>query len=318
MKKRESQSYISSNNILLVYKYFNESAIKYARIIGEHLFKKKFVDTLYVEQLSVFEGITNCHESLVVFDSKTHATLINLVIVLGGDGTILWANYLFTGYAKPKFLTFNLGTLGYLSYYKCESYEEVFYELFSREEKSISIENRSTLDVEFITSKPELLANRVNCLNDIVFDKGESIHMIKSKIYINGEYFTTIRSDGLLIATSTGSTAYNLSCSGSIIHSDVDSMILNAISPFSLSFRPIIFTRGVEISIILDEDCKSAQAGNDGISSFELKGGEGIKVKISNKDLTLIVLENIISNPMKNWIQKMIYQLGYNTAFKNN
>lgn len=317
MKKRESKLFIDSTNILLIYKYFNESAISYARIIGEYLLTKGYTNTLFVEQLSVFEGITNNSDNIVIFDQSKHALLINLVVVLGGDGTILWANNLFTGYSKPKFLTFNLGTLGYLSYYKCESYREVFHELFSKEEKSISLENRSTLDVEFITKNTELASNKLNCLNDIVFDKGDSIHMIKSQIFINGEYFTTIRSDGLLIATSTGSTAYNLSCTGSIIHSDVDSMILNAISPFSLSFRPIIFTRGVEISIILDQECKMAQAGNDGIKSFELKSSEGIKVKISDEDLTLIVLENIISNPMKNWIQKMIYQLGYNTAFKN-
>lgn len=309
--------FISSQNTLLVYKYFNEEAVKYAKIIAHHLLSNSFCTTVFVENVNSFSEL-KCYEKFIVaFNSNLHGNLINLVIVLGGDGTTLWANSLFNNIEKPKFLTLNLGNVGYLSYYNCEQYEKVFYELFCREDKSISLENRSTLNVSFISEDPNLKEITINCLNDIVFDKGQSTHMIKSKIFINDEFFTTIRSDGLLISTSTGSTAYNLSCAGSIIHSDVDSMILNAISPFSLSFRPIIFTRGTEITLTLDEQCKFAQVGNDGIKTYLIKGGEGIKVSISDKDLTLIVLENIISNPINNWMDRLVNQLGWNTAFQN-
>lgn len=317
MKKRESHKFILSQSILLVYKYFNDDAVKYAKIITEYLLNNAFCDVVYVESLNDFKELNRLEKSIALFNADSHGKLVSLVIVLGGDGTTLWANSLFNNIDKPNFLTLNLGNIGYLSYYNCDQYEKVFYELFTREDKSISLETRSTLNVKFISNDSQLKEMNINCLNDIVFDKGQSTHMIKSNIYINDQYFTTIRSDGLLISTSTGSTAYNLSCAGSIIHSDVDSMILNAISPFSLSFRPIIFTRGAEISILLDDDCKYAQVGNDGIKTHSIKGGEGIKVTLSDKDLTLIVLENIVSNPIKNWMNRLVDQLGWNNSFQN-
>lgn len=323
MNRRQSSTFISSDSVLIVYKYFHEEAIKYARVMAEYLLKEKLTSFLYVEDMNPFKDILPNEESknapiISIYNKDIHAKNINLVVVIGGDGTTLWASHLFSNFEKPFFVTFNLGTLGYLTYYNCKDFKAVFYELFSREDKVISWETRSTLDVEFITEDTSLKNVKLNCLNDIVFDKGSATHMIKTHVYINEEVLTTVRSDGLLISTATGSTAYNLSSGGPIMHYDSDALILNAICPFSLSFRPIIFPRGIEIKLILDSSSMFAMVGNDGINSYRIKPEEGVKISLSNYDLKLIILDRILSNPLVNWKNKLINQLGWNTEFKNN
>lgn len=318
MKRRESSSGVNFTSVLIIYKLFEENAIKYAGEIAEYLLKRNYIAKLYVEDLGPFKNIEKNDNALFIYEREKHAKDVSLVITIGGDGTILWANHLFTGFAKPYFLTFNLGTLGYLSYYKCEDYEKVFTELMDSEDRVISFESRVTLDVEFITEDKMLSELTLNCLNDVVFEKGGGTHMIKTDIFFNEEFLTTLRSDGVLISTSTGSTAYNLSAGGSIIHYDADVLILNSMCPFSLSFRPIIFSYGTEIKLILDKSCPFAQVGNDGINSYRIKPTEGVKVKLSPFNLKIIILDKIIGDPIKNWKNKMINQLGWNSEFKNN
>ena len=106
--------------------------------------------------------------------------MLNLVITIGGDGTILWGNHLFTGYEKPYFITFNLGTLGYLSYYNCQDYKKIINHLFLM--SYIDYESRSTLDILFKSKNKELNDLQLNALNDIVLEKGSGVKMIKTKI----------------------------------------------------------------------------------------------------------------------------------------
>jgi NAD kinase len=321
MNKRHSSSFVSSECVLIVYKYFHEDAIKYAKLIAQFLIQENLTYSLYVEDMNPFKEIVSNSKNtklISVFNKDIHCKMINLVIVIGGDGTTLWASNLFNNCTKPYFITYNLGTLGYLTYYNCKEYEKVLRELLIEEDRVISFETRSTLDVEFISEDPNLKEVKLNCLNDVVFEKGGNTHMIKTHIFVNDEVLTSVRSDGVLISTSTGSTAYNLSSGGSIIHYDSDVLTLNAICPFSLSFRPIIFPRGIEIKFILDNSCLFAMVGNDGINNYRIKPEEGIKIKLSEFDLKIIILDRIISNPLVNWRNKLINQLGWNSEFKNN
>ena len=318
MKKRESKSFINISTTLIVYKYFNNEALEYAINILNYLTEKEILDTIYVEELNNFKNIQSVTTKVELFDKKKHSNKIDLVIIIGGDGTTLWGSSLFSGYKKPPFLTFNLGTLGYLSYYKCTDYKKVIEELLFNDDRIISYEKRSSLDVTFISENENLKNTYLNAMNEVILEKGSEIHMIKTTIYVNDIELTTIRSDGVMIATSTGSTAYSLSSGGPITHFDMDVLILNAICPHTLSFRPIIFTKGVKIRIMVDINSSGAQVGNDGINSIKIKPGEGIEVELSEYDLSVIILDRIIESPMINWRNKLINQLGWSSSFKNN
>mmetsp|Transcript_35652 Transcript_35652/g.37043 ORF Transcript_35652/g.37043 Transcript_35652/m.37043 type:complete len:350 (-) Transcript_35652:33-1082(-) len=349
MKKRFSENSIKANTVLIIYKYFSKEALEYAQKMTEYLIKLNMLETVFVEEVPSFKHIAENFKipfiekstlsktnskvqekesveeflkreivtSLELFD-KEDCPRIDLTVIIGGDGTTLWGNHLFSGYKKPPFLTFNLGTLGYLTYFKCHEYEKVFNELFFNPERIISYEKRSTLDVKFLTDDEILKKTYLNSLNDVIFDKGSGIHMIKTQIFINNVELSTIRSDGIMIATSTGSTAYSLSSGGPITHYDMDVLILNTICPHTLSFRPIIFSKEVTIKLILDQGCSFAQVGNDGINTYRLKPGEGIEASISDNDLSIIILDRILESPLINWKNKLIFQLGWSTAFKNN
>lgn len=318
LKRRQSATTKNTDSILIIYKYFSLDAIEFAKKIADYLLKKNISKRIYAEDKGPFKD-TEYEEKVDIFISAKHAEIINYVITIGGDGTILWANHLFTGFEKPFFITFNLGTLGYLAYYDCHSYEKVFEELFiNRKDEVISYENRSTLDVTFISDDQILKETKCNCLNDVVFEKGEGTHMIKSHIYLNNQYLTELRSDGMLVSTSTGSTAYNLSTGGSIIHYNADVLILNAICPFTLSFRPIVFSQDTKIKLILDSSCVFSQVVTDGINTYRLKPNEGIVVQTSPYDLKIIILESLIGDPVMNWRNKLINQLGWSNSFKNN
>ena len=330
--KEDNKCELNYKYVLIVYKYFSKEAINYAYLIAKYLIDNKIIKHLFVEDINPFVNLINTHNNIceiTIFNKNNNnnnnndVNLIDLVITIGGDGTILWANNFFSKYKKPLFLTFNLGTLGYLAYYNCNIYDKVLYELFLNPNKVISYESRSTLDVEFVSSSSSSNNDNnnkvLNCLNEIVLSKLIGNSLISTKIYINDCLLTNVRSDGVLISTATGSTAYNLSSGGSIVHYNSDVLILNAICPFSLSFRPIIFTKGTEIKFILD--CKTtdyAQVCNDGINSHKIKSNEGIKIKLSDYNLNIIILDNINSNLMSNWMNKLVNQLGWNNGFKNN
>jgi NAD kinase len=159
----------------------------------------------------------------------------------------------------------------------------------------------------------------VKALNDIIVEKTKDANLINLKIFMNDEPLTIVKSDGLIFSTSTGSTAYSLSAGGSVMHHDVDALILNAICPHSLSFRPIIFPRDIKIKI---KPCPisydKVQIVNDGKSLGKpLSENQYLEVCLSDKFVEFIVLENLVPNRVNLWKMKIVDQLGWNNAFQN-
>jgi NAD kinase len=113
----------------------------------------------------------------------------------------------------------------------------------------------------------------MQALNEICITKGSSGAMCAYEIYVNGILLTVVSGDGILISTPTGSTAYNLSCGGSIVHNSAKVICLTPICPHSLSFRPIILSHSCEIQIRLHESARlsQAQVTMDGFGSYALK-----------------------------------------------
>lgn len=311
-------------NPLLVYKIKNEMALRYSKLIVKYLLNKSMIKSIYLQK-EVFENFEELtteenQEKLLIFNKKEK---VDLCIIIGGDGTVLWCNSMFPiDYQRPPFLTFNLGTLGYMTYYDCDMYRDVLDELLNDklEKHHISFEKRSTLQCKFtsVDENEETEKNKYIALNDILFERGEDGHIVSLEIYINNEPLTNVKGDGLIISTSTGSTAYSLSAGGTIIHYDVDCLLLNAKCPHSLSFRALVFPRDIDLKIIVGQDSyPEAWVVVDGIGKIKRKIKQGIEVSLSDKFCNMIIIEKFISLPIKVWRQKLIDQLGWNSSFKN-
>ncbi len=341
---------------LIIYKIVSETAFRYSKLILKYLLKKTQFSTILVQRecydkfleiateqeaykLKIFENNNS------TYNGNSNGNNINidshqpdLCIIIGGDGTVLWCNNLFhPTQQRPPFLTFNLGTLGYLTYYNCDMYRDILDELLENNKKIISYEKRSTLLCKYITTDRDELDrkksdgdgyrveysvendNTYNCiaLNDIVLERDQRSHLSSLEIYVNNEPMTNLKGDGLIISTSTGSTAYSLSAGGTIIHYDVDCILLNAICPHSLSFRAIAFPKDITIKIVIAAGSYKTKLSCDGIYQEPRNPKQGIEVTLSDKYVNIIILEKFISIPLKVWRQKLIDQLGWNNAFRN-
>lgn len=341
---------------LFVYKVIYDKAYEYCLKIIAYMFGTQCLKTVYVEDLQYFtpECFQKISDNISRIDFgriekfDLNISTPDLVIVIGGDGTTLWANDLFGSKERPPFLTFNLGTLGYMAIYNCEDYQEVLQELLNLHEDLIKLEKRSTLSCKIknrdqIASETSNLqevqnggcgnciSNIINdvqywevdacelfALNDVVIERSDSLQCVNLQIYVNKEPLTTVRCDGLIFSTSTGSTAYSLSAGGPIIHYDMDALILNAICPHSLSFRPIIFCKNMTIEVVVAGGSKGVVLYHDGVNRLILKPNQGIEVSLSDIYVNFIVLEKFVKNRTSLWKTKMTDQLGWNNSFKNN
>jgi len=318
---------------LLVYKVSSEEALNYTKQAITYLATIKRITEIYLEK-EYFEhfidekGIVKKeYGNLQRFDDK--CPNVDLCITIGGDGTVLWSNYLFKLNIKPPFLTFNMGTLGYLAYYKCTLFKEILDIIINNPKEELIMEKRSTLVFRETTTDEVLKAHKdkkeqfkefkpkQGALNDLVIGR-DTLRAIILDIYLDYNYMTTIRSDGIIISTSTGSTAYSLSSGGSIVHYDVDCLLMSAICPHSLSFRPIVFPKDLKLQIVLNKTSPStAHFSNDGIDKFQMDHDQGVEIGISDNYLNIIVLEKYLASPLILWKEKLVEQLGWNTSFKN-
>jgi len=210
-------------------------------------------------------------------------SMVDLIIVLGGDGTLLSMARLLVDFEIPL-LGINLGSLGFLT-------EIPTHEMLSTLEKvlagDVSIEKRLLLKAE-VLRQGEVVASSY-CLNDVVVSKGTLARMIRLHISVDGQFMTGLRSDGLIVATPTGSTAYCLSAGGPIVHPENDVIVLTPISPHVLTNRPVILPHGSNIEIQLVSEEEASMVTFDGQVGFSLRSGDVIQVRAAENRLNLIV-----------------------------
>ncbi|MDA9785396.1 NAD(+)/NADH kinase [Gammaproteobacteria bacterium] len=166
---------------------------------------------------------------------------IDLLIVFGGDGTLLGAARKFIASEIPL-LGINLGTLGFLTDINIENFESVIHDILKGE---FVIEERSLVEAHFANQE-------VFGLNEILIHSGSYAQLMRYRLLIDGQMVYEQRSDGLIIATPTGSTAYALSAGGSIIHPELDLWNIIPMMSQSLSSRPLIVSnhKSLEIQLI--------------------------------------------------------------------
>jgi NAD+ kinase len=206
-----------------------------------------------------------------------------LIIVLGGDGTMLRAARHLAKYSVP-IVGINMGSFGYLT-------EVNFNEMYSALEFILAgdyaTERRMMLDVTISHGKTVISAGTV--LNDVVINRGNLSRIVELEVAINDQYLMTFKADGLIISTPTGSTAYSLSAGGPIVYPEKDLIIINPICPHTLTNRPIIIPQDSDLRITMWSKEKGATLTLDGQESFRIKSGDVINVKRS-KLVTKLVL----------------------------
>ena len=207
----------------------------------------------------------------------------DLVIVVGGDGTILNAGRSLADAGVPL-VGVNLGRLGFLADVSPDCMTEQLGRILAGE---YAREDRSLLHAS--VHRGEDTVSVSDALNDVVIHKWDIARMIELEVRIDGRMLHTQRADGLIIATPTGSTAYALSGGGPILHPSLDAMVLVPICPHSLSNRPIVINEVSEVEVTVHAgDYTQAQVTCDGQVNFALLPGDRVRIHKKAHNLILI------------------------------
>jgi len=211
------------------------------------------------------------------------ATRADLVVVIGGDGTLLHAARLVAGHAVPL-LGINRGRLGFLTDVSPNSMlEDIDAVLAGR-----YTEDRRSLLAARLERRGQPTVRALG-LNDVVINKRETGRTMDFETLINGRYVNSHGGDGIVVATATGSTAYALSCGGPIVEPNLDVWVLAPISPHTLSDRPIVVHAGSKIQLRLAERPGSrAQVTCDGTALGDLELGDDLYVEGADAQITLL------------------------------
>jgi len=220
--------------VLIVYRSDSSEALRASKLCEEVL-KAKNIQSIRIE--------SDFHKNEIekyLCDSKFKP---NIGIVLGGDGTLLKCANALTAYNIPL-LSINIGgNLGFLTQEKDFLFDKSFIEILENEEYTIEFRNRlSCNDCINETNSEKKIIKSYDALNDFYFKSVEEDISPTNQIQIeiDNEKVNEYKGDGLIISTSTGSTAYSMAAGGPIVHPTIDAMIINPICPMSLASRPIV------------------------------------------------------------------------------
>lgn len=209
-------------------------------------------------------------------------TDVEMIIVLGGDGTLLSVARQVWNKRIP-ILGVNLGGLGFLTEI---TLDELYPVLERVVQNDFAVNEREVLNAGVIR-RGERIAEFI-VLNDAVINKGALARIIDLETTINGEYLSTFKSDGLIISTPTGSTAYNLSAGGPIVYPSLHTIIITPICPHTLTIRPIIIPDDVKIRALLKSRDEEVTLTLDGQQGFTLEFEDVVEVEKAEGCILLI------------------------------
>jgi len=225
------------------------------------------------------EAKNGCIETVETEEFQSQS---DLIVVLGGDGTMISTARL-TGDREVLVLGINYGSLGYLTDFRIE---EMFPALEMILAGEYEIDRRVMLDVEHFRADKKLADGRV--LNDVVVNKSALARIIEIEVNLNRLYVNSFRADGLIVATPTGSTAYNLSAGGPILYPSMNAVVLTPICPFTLTNRPIVVPDEDEIEIKLKNDIEGVILTLDGQIGFPISVKDKVLIRKSATTFNLV------------------------------
>jgi len=258
----------------------------------------RFADPLVAEaMLALAEHASGKHVRVLIdadcpiaFDTRVErhaekelAARAELLVSVGGDGTLLYAARLAEG-TKVPLLGINRGRLGFLADVSAAEMLERFDDVLCG---AYSQDLRRVLEARLIRASGAEV--RTRALNDVVLQKWQTGRMLDFETWIDGRYVNTHGGDGLVIATSTGSTAYAMSCGGPIIEPNLDAIVLAPISPHTLSDRPIVVTATsrIEVKLVAQAPVK-AQITCDGVVLGDIEAHDKLQVQPAEDKVTLL------------------------------
>ena len=215
-------------------------------------------------------------------EDRELAARADLVVVLGGDGTLIYAARMLGGRGVP-ILGVNLGSLGFMTEVPVE---ELFTTLDGVMAGRFQVDSRMKLTCRLIRGGRTLIEDEI--LNDVVINKGALARIADHETSIDGVPITTYKADGVILATPTGSTAYSLSAGGPIVHPSVDCTVLSPICSHALTQRSIVVPADRVIRITLRSETADTYLTLDGQTGHGLQGGDCIEVVRSPNRVNLV------------------------------
>ncbi len=240
----------------------------------------------------------------------------DLVLTLGGDGTVLFTSWLFQRIVPP-ILSFSLGSLGFLTNFEFSSYKTYLNRIMGDHGMRVNLRMRFTCTVfrspthtsitpnsstTSFTSKSRVTptstpaemveGEQIEVLNELVIDRGPSPYVSNLELYGDNNLLTVVQADGCIISTPTGSTAYSLSAGGPLTHPSIPGILLTPICPHTLSFRPMVLSDTLLLKICVPRSSRStAYASFDGKGRVELRRGDYVQVEAGRYPFPTVVGE---------------------------
>ena len=206
----------------------------------------------------------------------------DLLIVLGGDGTLLSAARLAAN-RKVPILAVNLGGLGFLTTVSQDEIYSILEEIFSGKHR---VSERVMLEAEIVRAGD--VVRRQIALNDAVLNKAALARIMDLELHVDGEYVTTYKADGLILSTPTGSTAYSLAAGGPIVYPIVEAFVVTPICPHTLTNRPLVIPDSATIEVDFKAGDDAVFLTLDGQIGIELMRGDHIRVRKAAEKLHLV------------------------------
>ena len=225
----------------------------------------------------------------------------DLVLTLGGDGTVLYTSWLFQRIVPP-ILSFSLGSLGFLTNFSFASYKSHLDRIMGDAGMRVNLRMRFTCTVyralhHLPHSKDQKLpapaeGEQFEVLNELVIDRGPSPYVSNLELYGDNELLTVVQADGCIISTPTGSTAYSLSAGGPLTHPSIPGILLTPICPHTLSFRPMVLSDTLLLKVCVPRSSRStAYASFDGKGRVELRKGDCVQIEAGKYPFPTVVGE---------------------------
>jgi NAD+ kinase len=206
---------------------------------------------------------------------------LDLVVVLGGDGTLLSAARV-TAAADVPLLGVNLGSLGFLTEVPVSS---LYPMLEAIAQGRAPVEERSLMQCDLL--RQEAILGSYLVFNDAVVNKTALARLNHYDLYIDKVFVSSYRADGMIVATPTGSTAYSLSAGGPVLMPTVKAFVITPVAPHSLTHRPLVVPDSVEIEILLRSDEEVAYLSLDGQPGLDLSDGDRVRCRRSEHNVHL-------------------------------
>lgn len=265
--------------IALIGKHKNSDIVAPLLSLGQYLEDRNL--EVLLDSLTAATMVEAKYPAMTIEDIGRYA---DLAIVLGGDGTMLNIARKLAPFNVPL-VGINQGRLGFLTDL---SIDTMFETLGSMLDGQYVTEQRMLLYVE--VARDDVAYNAL-ALNDVAVNRGVGGNMIEFEVRINGEYVYLLRSDGLIVATPTGSTAYALSSGGPILHPSLDLITLVPVSPHTLSNRPIVVGPDAIVEILMHRTAV-ARVHSDSHSHFDLQENDKVVVRRAPHTVTLLHASN--------------------------